>query len=73
MLLTIFTKRSILDVWLVPKNATKSFNKNFCEFSFFSFSSHLVKCFSYYYINRKAQWNFFGVVNSVILQFPAIL
>ena len=42
---TIFTRSSILYVWLVSKNATKSFNKSFCEFNFFSFSSHLVKYF----------------------------
>ena len=42
---TIFIRSSILYVWLVSKNATKSFNKSFCEFNFFSFSSHLVKYF----------------------------
>ena len=45
MPLTILTKSSILDVWLGSKNATKSFNKSFCEFNIFSFSSHLVKYF----------------------------
>ena len=34
--LTIFTKSSILDVWLVSKTSTKSF-KSFCEFNFISF------------------------------------
>ena len=38
----------LLDV-LRSKNATKSFNKSFCEFNIFSFSSHLVKyVFSFY-------------------------
>ena len=45
MLLTIFTKSSILDVLLGSKNVTNSFNKNFCEFNFFIFSCHLVKYF----------------------------
>ena len=43
MRLTILTKSSILDVCLWSKNATKSFNKSFCEFNIFSFSSRLVK------------------------------
>ena len=45
MPLSIFTERSILDVWLGYKNATKSFNKSFCAFNYFSFSLHLVKYF----------------------------
>ena len=48
--LTILTMSSILDVWLGSRNATKSFNKSFCEFNIFSFSSHLVKyLFSFYF------------------------
>ena len=43
MLFTIFTKSSILDIWLGSKNATKSYNKSLYEFNFFSFSSHFVK------------------------------
>ena len=50
--LNILTKCSILDVWLDCKNETKSFNKSFCEFNIFSFSSHLVKYFfSFYFAN----------------------
>ena len=48
MPLTIFTKSSILDVWLVSKTSTKSFNKSFCKFNFISFInfiSHFVKYF----------------------------
>ena len=52
MPLTILTKKSILDVRLGSKNATKIFNKSFCEFNIFSFSSHLVKYFfSFYCVN----------------------
>ena len=49
MPLTILTKCSIVDVWLGCQNATKSFNTSFCEFNIFSFSSHLVKCFFFFY------------------------
>ena len=45
MPLTVFKKSSILDIWLDSKNATKSFNKSFCEFNIFGFSRHLVKYF----------------------------
>ena len=59
MPLAIFTKSSILDVWLGSKNASTSFSKSFCQFNFFSFSSHLVY-FSYYFINfyffKTRQW-----------------
>ena len=52
MPLTILTKRSILDVWLGSENTTKIFNKSFCEFKIFSFSSHLVKYFfAFYFVN----------------------
>ena len=52
MPLTILTKNTILDVWLCSKNATKSFNKSFCDFNIFNFSSHLVKKFdSFYFVN----------------------
>ena len=51
MPLTILTKSSILDVKLGCKIA-KSFNKSFCEFNIFSFTSHLVKyLFSFYFID----------------------
>ena len=39
MLSTIFTKGSIIDVWLGSKNATKSFNKSFCELSFLALAA----------------------------------
>ena len=52
MALTILKKSSILDVSPGSKNATKSFNKSFCEFNIFSCSSHLVKYFfSFYFVN----------------------
>ena len=36
----------------VQKTPLKSFNRSFCEFNIFSFSSHLVKYFfSFYFVN----------------------